>query len=142
MRHIHSGNRVSVELEKWINKSLGRTTVHVFVHDVLDEAHSQPWLTFYGGHGMKELAEALFPWAAASIDEEFYEINSEFGGSWEEERDRAADIDNGIREPGDDLLEDGYPYKEVAGEIEVYRFKLDLNEVGEAFIVVSDYADG
>jgi hypothetical protein len=139
MRHIKSGSKVSVELEDWINKSLGRTTIQVFVHDQLDETHSQKWLTYFVGYGMKQLAEMLYPWAAACIDDEFYDENSEFSGGWEEERDRAADIDNGVREPGDDDLPEEYPYADVGGEVELYRFKLDLNEIGEAFIVLSDH---
>jgi hypothetical protein len=143
MRHINAGSKVSVELEDWINKSLGRTTIEVFVDDEVDETHSQKWPMYFGGYGMKELAEMLFPWADASIDEEFYEQNDERRGGWEEARDRAADIDNGISEPGAaDVITDEYPYAERGGEVEVYRFKLDLNEVGEAFLVLSDYMDG
>jgi Domain of unknown function (DUF4365) len=141
MRHVKAGRKVSVELEDWINKSLGRTTIEVFVHDELDETHSQKWPTYFGGYGMKELSEVLFPWADASIDEEFYEQNNEFGGGWEEDRDRAADIDNGIAEPGVEIV-DEYPYAERGGEIELYRFRLGLNAVGEAFLVLTDYIDG
>jgi len=33
MRHVASGGKVSVELEDWGNKFLGRTPVQVFIHD-------------------------------------------------------------------------------------------------------------
>jgi hypothetical protein len=143
MRHIKNGNRVSVELEDWINKSLGRTSVSVFIDDEQDEEHSQKWPTYFTGYGMKELADALFPWAEASIDEDFYDLNDELGGGLDEERSWAADEDNDIREAGEDREEFVVrPYAESGGEVEMYRFKLDLNHVGEAFLALSDYADG
>jgi hypothetical protein len=40
MRHIKGGNKVSVQLEDWINKSLGRTTISVFVDDERRLRHS------------------------------------------------------------------------------------------------------
>src|SRR4029077_19578870 len=107
--HIKSGSKVSVELEDWINKSLGRSTVEVFVDDAVDEAHSQKWPVYFTGYTMKHLAEKLFPWAEARIDEDFYEENDELRGGWEEARDHAADIDNGIAEPGAEMPEE-YPY--------------------------------
>jgi hypothetical protein len=140
LRHIKAGSKVSVELEDWINKSLGRTSIEVFVHDEIEETHSQKWPTYFGGYGMKELAGVLFPWADASLDDEFYEQNNELGGGWEEDRDRAADIDNGIAEPAAEIV-DEYPYAERGGEVELYRFRLKLNDVGEAFLVLSDYID-
>jgi hypothetical protein len=33
MRHISNGGKVSIELEDWINKGLGRSTVQVYIHD-------------------------------------------------------------------------------------------------------------
>jgi len=33
MRHVQSGKKVSVELENWINKSLGRSSVTIFISD-------------------------------------------------------------------------------------------------------------
>lgn len=120
MRHINAGSKVSVELDDWVNKSLGRSTIEVVVDDTTDETHSQKWPVYFGGYGMKQLAEKLFPWAKASIDEDFYEENDELRGGWEDERDRGADINNGIVEPGADMPEE-YPYAERGGETELYR---------------------
>jgi len=143
MRHIKNGNKVSVELEDWINKSLGRTSVSVFIDDEQDEEHSQKWTTYFTGYGMKDLAEAFFPWAQAGIDEDFYDMHDELGGRLDEQLSAAADEDNDIREPGEDREEFAVrPYAESSGEIEMYRFRLELNHVGEAFLVVSDYIDG
>jgi hypothetical protein len=143
MRHIKGRNKVSVELEDWINKSLGRTSVSVFIDDEQDEEHSQKWMTYFTGYGMKELAEAFFPWAEASIDEDFYEMHDELGGELDEQHSLSADEDHDIREPGEDREEFALrPYAEMGGEVEMYRFRLELNHVGEAFLVLSDYIDG
>ncbi|HEX7647440.1 MAG TPA: DUF4365 domain-containing protein [Noviherbaspirillum sp.] len=138
MRHIAAGGKVSVELEDWINKSLGRTPVEVFICDAEgNETLSQNWFQYFIGYGMKELAETLFPWAIASVDEDFYEENNEFLEDPHDVLMRAIDEDHGIVVPHD--LATVYPYKEVAGEIECYRLKLELNELGRSFLVVSAY---
>jgi len=140
MRHIQDGGKVSVELEDWINKSLGRSTVQVFIHDESgNETLKREWMTYFIGYGMKELAEAIFPWAVASVDEEFYEENNEFEESIYDSL--AEDDDYPYTAPVTDPNE-VYPYANSSGEIDMYRLKLDLNELGEAYLLVSDYAAG
>lgn len=135
MRHVQNGLKVSVELEDWINKSLGRTPVKVFTHDKDgNESPALNWYQYYLGFSTKRLAESLFPWAEANVDQDFYDENSEYN----RDPDRAlfsADEDEG--EP----VQTGevHPYREAAGEVEYYRLKLELNELGKAFLVVSDY---
>lgn len=146
MRHVQKGGTVSMELEDWVNKSLGRTTVKVFVIDEEgDETLSQDWFQYYVGYGMKELAKALFPWAEASVDEEFYENNADVPDDWREQLERATDLDNGVEtEPGSRDLDGAvYPYTEaLGGEVECYRLKLTLNDLGHAFLTVSDHISG
>jgi hypothetical protein len=139
MRHIAAGGKVSLELEKWVNKSLGRTPVQVFVHDKDgNETLSQEWFQYYVGYDIKELAEALFPWATARVDEEFYEENSEFNLSSHDRLMLATDIDNGY--PPDPIDPDVvYPYAEGGGEVESYRLRLHLNDLGEACLTIADY---
>ena len=139
MQHIARGGKVSVELEDWINKSLGRTPVQVFIYDENgNETLSKDWFQLYVGYGVKELAEALFPWATAVVDEDFYEVNSEFEDDWEAELSRAAARDNGIETLERDPTE-VYPYSEAAGEVEFYRLELRLNDLGYAFLTVSSH---
>jgi hypothetical protein len=137
MRHIQKGGRVSVDLEDWINKSLGRTPVRVYTYD--EEGVESPainWFQFYVGYGMKELAEKLFPWAVASVDEEFYDENSDMDRD-SDQLSLAGDDEDG---PADDRDPSAvYPYSESSGEVEHYRLKLELNELGEAFLKVSDH---
>lgn len=145
MRHIKDGNKVSIELEEWVNKSLGRTTIRVFVDDERDEMHSDDGLTYFTGYGIKDLAEAIFSWATASTDEDFYEIYSELEDSSSWWRDSGPDMDDyeGELVPARDA--DSYirPYADRGGgEVQVYRLKLELNDIGEAFLVISDHIDG
>jgi len=139
MRHIKGGGKVSVELEDWINKSLGRSPVQVFIYDEDGkETLQQEWGVAYTRYTPKSLAEALFPWAVAYIDEDFYEDN-------QDEEDpgmtltRAIDIDNGFYPPQRDP-ENVYPYTNSSGEVDYYRLQLFLNPLGEAFLLMSEYA--
>lgn len=137
MRHIKGGGKVSVELEDWINKGLGRSPVQVIIYDEDGkETLQQEWGVAYTGYTPKSLAETLFPWAIAYVDKDFYEDN-------EDEEDpsvafsRVTDRDNGFygsrRDP-----EDVYPYTNSSGEVDYYRLQLFLNPLGEAFLLMSE----
>lgn len=143
MRHVAAGNKVSVELEDWVNKSLGRTSVEVFVDD--DPAKEVPggldWQVWYTGYDIKELAERLFPWASVRVDQDFYEENDEFKPTSHDLLMAAIDEDNGIKAPAIDA-DVIYPYMNASGEIEVYRLELRLNELGRSWLVVADYIAG
>jgi len=137
MKHIQSGGKVSVALEHWINKSLGRTPVEVFICDADgEETLSREWFQIYTGFGAKELAETLFPWAEARVDDEFYDLHADLDRPPREWRDDDGEIV--VEEPEDSV----YPYMEAFGEVEYYRLRLDLNAVGKAYLLLSDYADG
>jgi len=99
---------------------------------------SQDWFQYYVGYGVKELAETLFPWSIAIVDEEFYEEHEDQEEDLQEEMSRAAAEDNGVIYSQPDS-NDVYPYSESAGEVESYRLELKLNKLGKAFLVVSDY---
>jgi hypothetical protein len=137
IRHIASGGRVTVELEHWVNKSLGRTPIEVFVHDDSDERTlSREWAVMYVGLSIKQLVEELFPWAKVSTDCEFYDEHVETDPY--DDFMAANDADNGY--PHSDERDDIRPYSEAAGEVESYRLELSLNDVGRAFLTLSDHA--
>ncbi len=137
MRSIAGGGKVAVEMEDWINKSLGRTPVNIYRVekgvDVLDKAYG----LMYVGYTIKQVAQRLFPWATIQVDEEFYEEN----GPEESEEDalsRAIDADNGVfHEPP--TADDIRPYDESGGEVEYYRLQLHLNDIGKAYLTLADY---
>lgn len=135
MRHIESGGKVSLELEHWVNKSLGRSPVTVLVSRDGEEPHiEQDYYVTYTGYDTLGFAQSIFPWASISIDEEFYELNAdseEYGDfSWGHEEDdyySAAEV-NAI-----------YPYSNSAGEVDHYRFELSLNRIAKAYLTLASY---
>lgn len=97
MRHVKAGMKVSVELEDWVNKGLGRSNVTVYVYDKRGrETLSKEWFTYYARRPMKELAETLFPWSVASVDTDFYDENRETYEDFRSLVSRMADYDNGF----------------------------------------------
>lgn len=136
MRHIAAGGKVSVELEHWVNKSLGRTPVTVYVGEDGEEPHiDQDYYITYTGYDTQGLAESIFPWASISVDEEFYDLNEENDDDswhrygWHDDEDYyRPPIDRGI-----------YPYKNMAGEVDCYRLQFSLNEISKAYLVLADY---
>lgn len=136
MRHIKNGGKVSVELEDWINKSLGRSSVVVYVSgDDGDETIEQDFFVFHSRFEVKELAESLFPWCVAGIDQDFYDEHYEeyddgFNSClWDSEYHSSSNVvERGI-----------YPYANSSNEVDSYRLKLTLNKIGKAFLVLSDY---
>lgn len=165
MRHIIAGGKVSVDLEDWVNKSLGRTPVKVYVTENDGTAAiSKEWYQHYVGYSPKALTEALFPWAAVDIDWDFYE---EQGAIREEDSDYCEWLDDSDlttassttqSDPGERISngEDDdisinieactetddhiYPYDEgVSGEVDLYRLQLTLNDLGDAYLKVADH---
>jgi Domain of unknown function (DUF4365) len=145
MRHISDGGKVSVQLEEWVNKSLGRTPVEIFVQNEAGEDElSREWFQYYTGYSVEELVAALFPWAASRVDEDFYDVHADDEydpDDWREAMTHAIlrgdDSDSHISSrPAI------YPYTEMAGEVEYYRLQLYLNDLGRSFLLVSDYLAG
>jgi Domain of unknown function (DUF4365) len=138
MRHVDTGGKVVVEMQDWVNKSLGRTPVDIYViDDAGNETLTRSSALMYVGYNVKQLAQRIFPWADIHIDEEFYEQNAP-EESLEERLSRASARDNGIE--GDPLTsKDIRPYDEAGGEVECYRLELKLNEVGRAYLALSNY---
>jgi hypothetical protein len=142
MRHVKTGRKVSVEVDDWYNKSLGRSNIVVYVYDDKgNETVEMEWMQYWTGMTIEEVIARLFPWSDAQIDQDFYDMHSEFETTLEDERDAAADIDNGIAEPGaNDGIGAWYPYTD-SGETATYRLELTLNDLGTSYLAVADYLD-
>ncbi|EKT4502750.1 MULTISPECIES: DUF4365 domain-containing protein [Pseudomonas] len=124
LRHIQKGGKVSVELEDWINKSLGRTPVTVYIENSDgSETVKDYGSVFHVRFDIKSLTLELFPWSTASIDEDFYEQYSY--QSWDDDCPLSS--------------EDFYPYTNACNEVDYYRIKLGLNKIGKSYLVLSDY---
>ena len=91
--------------------------------------------------GIEEVIARPFPWFDAQIDQDFYDIHSEFETTLEDERDAAAAIDNEIAEPGaNDGVAKWYQHTD-SGETATYRLELTLNDLGTSYLAVADYLD-
>lgn len=140
MRHIENGYKVSVDLEDWHNKSLGRSDIQVIVEDEQGDGDVvMQWFQFFIGRDMKAIAERFFPWATASVDLDFYDQNSDIEDTDRDRLLRAMDEDHGIYyEVDPDAV---YPYSDNNGEVASYRLQLRLNELGRAYLAVSNHLD-
>lgn len=138
MRRVKNGGRVSVELEDWYNKRLGRSPITVIAYDDNgSEKVEKKWYVYFTGYKVKALVEKIFPWAIARVDYEFYEENAELE-SFENRLDRAIDYDNGIG-PYKLNPNEIYPYSDNNGEVASYRLQLHLNKLGKSYLTLSDY---
>lgn len=134
MRHIAKGGKVSLEIDDWINKSLKRTMILVYLHDEDGkETLEREWGTAYTGYTIPEFLKLIFPWATPTVDEDFYSENEDI-------RDSSDWLDDVYHTSSSRDLR---PYTESWGEIESYRIELILNDIGKAFLTLSKYlADG
>ncbi len=136
-----------LEVEEWINKSSGRGK---FILKVEEEGREKMLfereMLGFGTRGYEKVIQELFPWAEVKIDEEFYEENMDEYDYYRSER---TDRDLAIRfgKEGNELLEYSdippkiYPYRNGAGEVDFYRLKLTLNQIGKSFIEMEHFLE-
>jgi len=139
MRHLKKGKKISIEMEDWVNKGLGRSNIRLFLYKKDgSESLEKEWFYYFQGYTLKSLAEAVFPWASVTLDRDFYD-------EWREENETFLDIalrhddsNSGYADerPNADII---YPYTNESGEVDMYRFELTLNKLGKAFLVLSDF---
>ena len=141
--------RILIEAQEWVNKTSGRGDIRIIS---VDEANEDPqelgsWYIMAGLRPYEEVLPSLVPWADAVLHEETYdEADYE---AWEAEcvyHDREGDrivfesyedwrvgrIDNGgLR-----------PYANGAGEVDMWRLELVLNDLGKGFLAVEQFVRG
>lgn len=122
---LANGNRLVIDVEEWINKTSGRGSISLGIdsEDGNPPEHLASWTVFLGLSSYVDVIPKLFAWADISLHEETYD-NAEFGlYTWECE-DRSV----------------LHPYENEAGEVDLYRFELTLNELGKGFLAVDQFA--
>lgn len=132
---IKNNNRVVIELEEWINKTIGRATIVIkrigYNGDEI-ELSKGGYIYF---KGLEDL-EILFPWADFYLDEDFYEESDEndyyanYGShphiSFSEYRNHLSDV----------------RAVDLNGEVHLYRFEIVLNDIGNSFLALHNYLEG
>jgi Domain of unknown function (DUF4365) len=129
MKFIEKGGKLVIYKEEWHNKSLGRGALNLLkINKDGSEEIIKADNFWYTGYDVKGLVQAVYPWAAVSLDEDFYEAN--FDESFYHVYSDAYIAKNEI-----------YPYATLLGEISLYRVKIHLNSLGKSFLEVMSYLD-
>lgn len=143
---LRSGRRILLEADEWINKSSGRGDITIVSVDEANEDRQQlgTWSIIAPGRLYEDALPALVPWADVVVHEETYDI--EDYDAWESE---CLYYDN----EGDAIVSESFedwsarrrqhglrPYSNSAGEVDHWRLELKLNELGDAFALVNEFA--
>lgn len=140
---------ISVDLGHWWHKSSGRTAVVIGRSRPgeapnLDPLDSFPILL---GGGSRSVVERIFPWATARVDVEFLDTME---AEWYDNSLCAHGVHDSETGPYFDATasydsssyydEDAQAaYWEAAGEVGHYRYALELNGLGRAFLRISTF---
>lgn len=146
MENISLGNKVCIEYQDWINKSLSIRALKINIYNQDEEMiDSVEWPFDIFPNDLERGLSKMFPWANIENDvdeDELYDnLKSEYMDTW------------GIREEEDLRLTDFrewyhkriksmpklYPYMNVSDEVDLYKLNLTLNELGESFLELNKY---
>ena len=117
--------KLAVEVGEWINKSSGRGEFLIMTVDKNGRSKKLYEKTIWG-FGVRPYEEVLpevFPWADLVIDEDYYKIHGD--PKYIEFRKKQNPF--------------FYPYCNAACEVDWYRFRPVLNEIGEAFLTMDRF---
>lgn len=113
-----------LEVLEWVNKSSGRGefTLKRVDYDMVETILYERTALGFGLKPYEDVIQEIFPWASIEVDYDFYDMN--------EDRDFVMATRHG---------RDIYPYENRAGEVDVYRLKLGINEIGRSFIIMDEF---
>lgn len=141
MQIIKDGGEVKLHSTEWINKSSGRGKTELIVDDGNEiKTYSYPyWFPFTP---YTEVFAHLFPWANFVADEDFYEEDDET--NWREHHcyyDKEDDSWINVGDSFEEYREKLNPMRSVihSGEMAEYMIRLELNELGKAFLSVDEF---
>ncbi|PEZ01339.1 hypothetical protein CN326_21550 [Bacillus sp. AFS018417] len=146
MNEIKRGNKLVLESEEWINKSSGKGSLTLKIIDEYTEYErvefSYPTI-YFPMMSYKEVFTHLFPWAEISADEDYYEeydMNTflENHGIWDNENGKYY-YDREFYRDWIKRLPPIRPYENISGEIDRYRLVLEINDIGNAFLLLDNF---
>jgi Domain of unknown function (DUF4365) len=146
MEMLADGRRLVIDIEEWINKSSGRGSITLGVdnEDGMDPAPLASWSVLLGLASYAAVVPRLFAWADVQLHEETYDQADREQFEAEcvtyHEGDRFEIMDYQDWEASR-ALDDLRPYTNVAGEVDLWRLELMLNDLGRAFLVVDRFAN-
>lgn len=113
---INEGREIFLELDEWINQPSSRGNLRLCVNSSDGGVYQWPFQTSPDLPHVLRIP-ALFPWASLHVDEDFYR-------------------EKNLHDPEPDALA---PYTIESGEIARFRFRLELNNLGRAFLATEPY---
>lgn len=141
MEVINNGGVVKLHSYEWVNKSSGRGDTELIIDDGKEiKKYSYPYWFPYTPY--IDVFPRLFPWAAFTTDNDFYEDNDET--LW-------RDLNCWYDKEEDDWIVVGESFKEFranlnpmrsidhAGEVAEYMLILTLNDLGKAFLKIDEF---
>jgi hypothetical protein len=129
---IINGKEIILDSEEWVNKSSGRGSIKITINnDGKKEIYKWGYYFPYTLYG--KVFRRLFPWARFLVDEDFLE------GELVYSADSGYIITNGNLSCIQNNNENGDIIGILrAGEVALYRFRLELNEFGKNFFSVNN----
>ena len=139
---VQGGVKVTLELDRWVNKSSGRGSAKIVKHVDYRTEDLTKFVEFIApGWSYESLANELVPWASLSIDADWYEIHDE--EEWESSHQIGMADFCCTDWEGYSEWRDGLPefraYSNSSGEMEHYRLILSLNPIGEAYLALEEF---
>jgi len=136
-----------LEVQEWINKTSGRGTFILKAEeDGKEKIFFERELFGFRTKNYELVIKELFPWACVEIDEEFYEENMD-EDCYQKRNITDRRIAIMLGKKGDELLQYSdvhpklYPYRNGGGEVDFYKLKLTLSQVGESFIEMEHFLE-
>jgi hypothetical protein len=149
MRLLTSGRRLLLEADEWINKLSGRGDLQVVSVDDANEDRQElgTWTITAGLRSYAEVLPSLVPWAEVELHAETYEeadedLYDEEAGHYDREDDliwHHESYEDWLAGKDRPALR---PYANAAGEVDSWRLELKLNDVGRAFLLIDQFAEG
>jgi hypothetical protein len=147
MHLLADGHRLILDIEEMVNKTSGRGEMRLSAvpPDGSAAVDVGSWGVMLGLNSYEDVLPEVLSWADITVHEETYEDADRDAWEaeciiWDEddrfETESFADWTRG-RDPG--RLR---PYADIAGEVDLWRLELHLNALGEAFLIVDDFARG
>jgi hypothetical protein len=149
MHLLVQGRRILLEADEWVNKTSGRGDLAIISVDDANEDRQElgTWGLLAGSQRYEDVLPQLIPWANVVLHEETYDDADQEAFESEAFRYDKEDGKHYEMVGFDDWalgrdLEALRPYSNSAGEIDLWRLELKLNELGRAFLLLDEFAEG
>ncbi len=147
MENIMRGNKVCIEFQDWVNKFLAIRALNINIYSDDELIDSVKWPFDVFPNDLEKGLTIMFPWATfendLSEDEEDDDLIDEYMNEWGCKDENDIDWDDYIEWKELRLASIGNlrPYKNEAGEVNFYKIRVGLNELGESFLRLNKYLD-